>query len=130
MPAAQLGAWPAGFLARTGLAQIGGDGHDGPFTPASNTVLDTTMNGGRFEFTLVAIPPGVTVTVRGPYAAQVLSQGPVDVDGTLSADGASLGFNSNYAPGGGGPGGFAGGQGGLSFGSQWYGMNGQGPGGG
>jgi hypothetical protein len=111
-------------------AQIGGNGSDGPFTPTANTVIDTTANGGLFQFTVVTIPAGVTVTITGPSSATILSRGRVDIAGTLSANGASLGFNSNYVPGEGGPGGFRGGQGGLSFGSQWYGNNGLGPGGG
>lgn len=110
------------------LAQIGGNGSDGAFAPVANTTLDTANHGGVFQFTSVAIPAGVIVTIQGPNAATILCQGRVDIAGTLTADGASLGFNSNYSPGAGGPGGFAGGQGGLSFGGTWYSDPGLGPG--
>jgi hypothetical protein len=112
------------------LGQIGGNGSDGPLAPTSNLTLNTSTNGGVFQFTHVTIPAGVTVTLVGPNPATILSQGAVDISGTLNANGTSLGFNTNNVPGAGGPGGFAGGQGGLAFGGQWYGTNGQGPGGG
>ena len=118
------------LCAAPAMSQIGGNGSDGALAPTSNITLNTASNGGVFQFTQITIPSGVTVTLTGPNAATLLSQGPVNIAGTLTANGTSLGFNSNYTPGAGGPGGFAGGQGGLSFGSQWYGNIGQGPGGG
>ena len=104
------------------LGQIGGNGSDGPFAPTSNITLNTSANGGVFQFTYVTIPAGVTVTLVGPNSATILSQGAVDISGTLNANGASLGFNTNNAPGAGGPGGFAGGQGGLAFGAAGIGQ--------
>lgn len=107
-----LAAAPAG-------AQIGGNGADGAFTPRTDTTLDTTRNGGVFQFTKIDIPAGVTVHLRGPNPARLLSQGPVVVAGTLEADGREV------EPG---PGGWRGGLTRLGFGVP--GGDGQGPGGG
>ncbi len=103
-------------------AQIGGNGSDGPFTPAVNTTLDTAINGGVFQFTTISIPAGVTVRALGPNPLILRVQGKVDIDGVLDASG----FHANLSSGGaGGPGGFAGGDGGVP-----WGQPGEGPGGG
>ncbi len=111
------------LLATTPIcAQIGGNGSDGPFTPAVNTTLDTAINGGVFQFTTISIPAGVTVRALGPNPLILRVQGKVDIDGVLNAEG----FVANGTSGGaGGPGGYAGGDGG----SPW-GQSGEGPGGG
>ena len=67
--------------------QIGGTGVDGPFTPMTSTVLDTTANGGVFQFTMIVIPSGVSVALTGTNPAVLQSQGVVDIAGTLGADG-------------------------------------------
>jgi hypothetical protein len=43
-----------------------GNGSDGVFNPTSNVLIDTTINGGIFNYTSFTIPAGVTVTARGP----------------------------------------------------------------
>src|SRR5262245_22131376 len=54
-------------------AQIGGNGSNGPLAPfAVETLLDTTANGGVFQFTSVNIRAGTTVRFVGPNPAIVL----------------------------------------------------------
>ncbi len=83
-----------------------GNGSDGPFAPTTHTVLDTTVNGGVFNFTYVDIPVGVTVTATGPFPLVLRCQGDVNVSGTLDLSGSDGAYPTGGA---GGPGGFAGG---------------------
>ncbi|MFH1533141.1 MAG: hypothetical protein ABIK09_20635 [Pseudomonadota bacterium] len=114
----------------------GGTGVDGAFTPAQDVVLDT--DAGPYEFTLVNIPAGVTVTAKGSLPLELLVQGGVDIDGDIVLDGVDGGNgysaccgnpygNASAGEGGErGPGGFDGGAGGGA-GAGW---DGGGPGGG
>lgn len=108
-------------LAATAPAQIGGDGSDGPFTPTTDTVLDTTA-GGVFQFTRASIPAGVTVRGRGPNPLVLRVQGDFDLAGTLDISGSAANGSTGGAAG---PGGFPGGDGRLNQGAA-----GAGPGGG
>lgn len=101
----------AGILVPTPIAQVYGSGANGPFAPTADTTLDTSANGGVFEFTSIAIPAGVTVTLVGPNPAVLLCQGTADIAGTLDASGAPMTFGAAppWAGTAGGPGGFAGG---------------------
>ena len=96
-------------------AQIGGNGSDGAFVPSKDTVIDTRWNGGKFNFTKIVIPKGVTVTVIGPNPAILFVTGLVRIDGVLSASGRAqspgpAGFkggdhlSNGLGPGGGGAG--------------------------
>ncbi|MEZ5966384.1 MAG: hypothetical protein R3F56_21290 [Planctomycetota bacterium] len=109
-------------------AQIGGNGSSGPLTPAADVTLDTTANGGVFQFTTIAIPAGVTVRLRGPNPAVILCRGSASIAGDLEADaqgpmpgpGGWRGGTSTVGLGvvgetGHGPGGGAGALGGLSM---------------
>jgi hypothetical protein len=99
-------------------AQVYGTGANGALAPTTNITLDTTPNGGVFEFTSINIPAGVTVRLTGSNPAILLCLGSVTIAGQLDASGfdSSTGFGSA-----GGPGGYAGGG---------IGQPGQGPGGG
>lgn len=101
----------AGFLVAAPIAQVYGSGANGPLTPTADTTLDTSANGGVFEFTNIAIPAGVTVRLVGPNPAVLLCQGTANIAGTLDASGASMSFGATPPSVGtaGGPGGFAGG---------------------
>ncbi|MBI1853596.1 MAG: hypothetical protein HYR85_24935 [Planctomycetes bacterium] len=69
---------------------IGGSGIDGIFPPAGSgtaIVLDTTANGGAFQFTSFSIPSGTTVNVTGPNPLRVRSIGDVTIDGVIHGDG-------------------------------------------
>lgn len=101
----------------------GSTGADGAFSPATNTVL-TLPPDGKFNFTTVNIPTGVTVTFT-PNAANtpvtILTSGNVVIDGTINIngqDGASVNSGTMVIPigsgGTGGPGGFGGGAGGIA----------------
>src|SRR5262249_12803188 len=97
--------------AAAACAQIGGNGSDGAFTPSTNLSLDTTNNGGLFQFTAIAIPAGITVRVIGANPARVLCTGLVGIRGTLDvraggyAGGIAFRGPINYATDGQGPGG-------------------------
>ena len=112
------------LLAAQSFAQIGGSGRDGPFTPTSNVTLDTSRNGGVYEYTLIKIPMNVEVKASGPNPLILRSRASVEIHGTLSCDG-----EFNFSSGGaGGPGGYDGGNGGRRPG--FAGIRGSGPGGG
>jgi len=104
----------------------GSTGADGAFAPSFNTVLQIPESG-VFNFTTVTIPANIVVTfpinVRNPPVT-ILATGDVTINGTINLNGADA---ANSLPGAGGPGGFAGGQGGLV---NQNGKNGGGPGGG
>lgn len=113
----------ASVLTAGASAQVYGNGSDGALAPTSNLTLDTTANGGVFQFTSIQIPAGVTVHLTGPNPATLLCQGAVNVAGRLDADAPEtlwlVGTHQyNTASG---PGGFQGGG---------YSENGYGPGGG
>src|SRR5262249_48371409 len=105
-----LGA--AFLVASSASAQIGGNGSDGVLTPSTDITLDTTNNGGLFQFTTIAIPVGVTVKLRGPNAARLLCQGSVEISGTLDADAGAApgpgGWDAGWQTTGEGPGGGSG----------------------
>jgi hypothetical protein len=99
-------------------AQLYGDGHDGALAPTADLTLDTSANGGVFQFTSIHIPQGVTVRLTGSNPAQLLCRGAVDIAGSLDAS--APGSVWTYAPIWGyvvsaisssqpGPGGYAGG---------------------
>ena len=73
-------------LAASLSAQTYGNGQDGALAPTSDITLDTTANGGVFQFTSIAIPAGVTVHLRGSNAARLLCTGGVSIAGTLEGD--------------------------------------------
>jgi hypothetical protein len=102
-----------------------GDGSDGAFEPTANVNLDTTINGGVFNFTTVNVPVGVVVTASGPNPLRIRVQGPVLIEGELRGDGSST---ASHVGGAGGPGGGDGGVGGVGVGAT--GLNGIGLGGG
>lgn len=104
-------------------ASIGGDGHHGAFDPALGNALgngvyefDTdhtvipasnTMTGvaalvtdGRYHFTDLVIPAGVTVRFRGAAPVRLFVRGSVRIDGVLDANANPL---PPYAPGWGTP---------------------------
>ena len=125
-------AWPVSAQAFSS----GSTGADGAFAPTANTTV-TLPPSGVFNFTTVNIPPGVTVTFT-PNSTNtpvtILASGDVTNAGTINLNGAN-GIPSGPTgllinPGGaGGPGGFAGGNGGTQDGSIAPTV-GQGPGGG
>jgi hypothetical protein len=95
-------------------AQIGGNGSDGPFIPFfPEVLLDTTRNGGVFQFSQVLIQQAVTVRILGPNPAVILCTGPVDVRGSVSV---SAGNNGGPPGPGGHPGGVTGSPGQPGFG--------------
>ncbi|MBM4355546.1 MAG: hypothetical protein FJ109_17455, partial [Deltaproteobacteria bacterium] len=133
-------AWGSGILTAKG-SDFGGSGIDGEFHATQDLVVDTSVNGGVFQYTLYQVEKGVTVKVVGPNPYVVKVQGDVVVDGWVRADG-GLGASACStqtgppAPPGGqplpggaaGPGGHKGGDGGGGFGQA--GGTGEGPGGG
>lgn len=58
-------------------------GSDAGFTPT----VSGTLAGGSYSFTSFTIPAGVTITVTGGDPLDVDVSGPVEIDGTLAADG-------------------------------------------
>jgi hypothetical protein len=97
---------------------IGGSGVDGAFPPpgaGSPIVLDTSANGGVFQFTSFAIPAGTVVRADGPSPLVIRSIADATIDGALIADGhdgqPGRGNDASASEGGaGGPGGFRGGR--------------------
>ena len=78
-----------------------GNGSDGAFAPTSNVLIDTTVNGGVFNYTSFTIPAGVTVTARGPNPLVIKCLGDVTIDGVLDlkgGDGIVAIFLSTHAP--------------------------------
>jgi hypothetical protein len=91
----------------------GSTGADGAFNPTANTVLQVPA-GGVFNFTTVNIPSGVVVSFAKSASndpVTILAQGDVYIAGTIGVSG--QGGQTLNVPGTGGPGGFAGGQGGT-----------------
>jgi hypothetical protein len=140
MDAPTTAEWGGGVLT-TSTAAFSGDGSDGDFHAVADTLVDTTQNGGLFQYTSFVVDPGVTVTVTGPNAYVVKVTGNVDIGGWLRADGApglnacQVKVGAPVPPGGvalaggaGGPGGGKGGDGGAGFGQA--GVSGEGAGGG
>lgn len=56
-------------------------------TMAFNPVSDTTLPSGEHRFTSVRIPAGVTVRTNAPGVLQILSQGPVVIEGIIDVSG-------------------------------------------
>lgn len=108
------------LVAVPAAAQVYGSGVHGALAPTANLTLDTTANGGVFEFTSITIPAGVTVRLVGPNPAILLCRGPVTIAGTLDASGFDWSLQAPTTATAGGPGGYAG---------SYYGF-GSGPGGG
>lgn len=104
----------------------GSSGIDGDLTPTASIVKQIPDNG-VFNFGVVNIPTGVTVTFTKNAAntpVTILATGDVTIGGTISVNGS----NGSYIVGGvGGPGGFSGGGGGTL---KLIGRRGEGPGGG
>ncbi|MBL8739392.1 MAG: hypothetical protein JNL12_23395 [Planctomycetes bacterium] len=94
-------------------AQIGGDGRHGSFDPTFGPIVEpgvylwqtdnltipasATLDGqtqvvtdGRFYFTDLVVPAGITVRFRGPVPARLFVRGRVDVQGTIDASGADM----------------------------------------
>lgn len=89
------------------IAQCGnfGTGVDGAYAPSSST----TLAGGTYNYTSFTIPAGVTITVTGASPLVIYSEGAVNIDGTLNANGAN-GINGvTFSNGGAGGLGVAGG---------------------
>jgi len=108
-------------------------GADGAFSPTVDTTLTMPLSG-IFNFTTVTVPTGVTVTFTPNIAntpVTLLATGDVSIDGVMSVNGENgqgpiVGALVN--PGGvGGPGGFAGGHGGIPGASNILGSMGHGP---
>jgi hypothetical protein len=140
MSAETTAAWGSGVLTVKG-SDFGGSGVDGEFHAVQDTVVDTTVNGGVFQYSLYQVDKGVTVKVIGPNPYVVKVQGDAVIDGWVRADGglgasACSTLTGPPAPPGGqplvggaaGPGGYKGGDGGAGFGQN--GGTGEGPGGG
>ncbi|MCR9248528.1 MAG: hypothetical protein NXI31_26170 [bacterium] len=108
-PQVSSGIWANG--AHTGL--IGGDGRHGSFDPTvgteispgvyefdtGNTVIPAsqahsgqaeTITDGRYFFTDLVIPAGVTVRFVGPVPAVLRVRGQAEIHGTLSLDGEAM----------------------------------------
>ena len=114
----------------TALAQTfssGSTGTDGAYAPSCAptpcTVTEPLPLSGVFNYTTVTIPAGVTVRYTRNAAntpVTMLATGDVTVAGTINLNGdsgATTGASSTFNLGGsGGPGGFDGGNGGLSTG--------------
>lgn len=117
-------AYAAGF-------NSGSTGADGPFNPATNVTL-TVPPDGRFNFTTINIPVGVTVTfTRNSNNTPVyfLASGDVVINGTIDVSGGDAGTPTDGTLQGlGGPGGYDGGRGGTT--PSVAGGDGLGPGGG
>ncbi len=97
-------------FAPVAAAQIYGNGHDGALAPITDVVLDTSLHGGVFEFTSIAVPFGVTVHLVGSNPAVLLCQGSVTIAGKIEADGkGSVWGATQQSAQAGGPGGFGGG---------------------
>ena len=117
----------------------GSTGADGAFAPTADTVLTLPANG-IFNFTDVTVPAGVTVTFARNAANTpvfILAAGDILIDGKIDVGGAdslaAVGPNpqpTDNEPGLGGPGGYHGGQGAVSYSPRVRGSNGLGPGGG
>jgi hypothetical protein len=115
----------------------GSTGALGAFNPASNTTVVLPADG-ILNYTTVNIPAGVTVTFQANSAntpVTMLAQGNVTIAGTINVSGTNAapatGSSSAQIAGSlGGPGGFAGGQGGLRGVFNRDGAAGRGPGGG
>ncbi|MEQ8766865.1 MAG: Ig-like domain-containing protein [Planctomycetota bacterium] len=108
----------------------GGFAIHGEFAPTSDVTLNTdsqvmtdllgrqvTVTDGRFFFSRVAIPSGVTVRGVGSNPLRIFSSGDITVNGTIDVSGQDAAEVRDEetvggSPGQGGPGGFPGGRGG------------------
>jgi len=104
-PLASGDVWENGALVP---ATLGGDGRHGSFQPTESLQLSTdytvipgantldgrpvTVTDGRFYFTDLVVPAGVTVRFTGSVPAQLFVRGRVDVQGTISVDADDLPF--------------------------------------
>lgn len=61
-----------------------GDGSEGDYAPTA----DGTLTAGVHRFRSMTIPAGVTIRAVGTEALQLLSRGPVQIDGVLDLSGA------------------------------------------
>jgi len=95
---------------------LGGNGADGAFVAtAGDTQLDTTANGGVFNFTRFVVPPGARVIFSGAFPARVRVLRRADIQGMLDLRGGAgetAVFRGQVTAGGvAGPGGGRGGRG-------------------
>lgn len=113
------------------------NGTDWAFWSGKTQTFDMSARAnGTWNFTTIDVPGGVTVRFKknvGNTPVRWLASGEVTINGTIDVSGE---FGANSLPSGiaaqGGPGGFPGGRGGLSFNASasFVGQPGQGPGGG
>jgi hypothetical protein len=135
--AATTATWGGGKTSPAATT-FAGSGKDGPFVPDTDTVVDTAVGGGVFEYTQFHVPAGVTVWVKGPHPWRVNVQGDAVIDGTIRSqgepglhvcakpDGSGALASGAPVPGGaGGAGGSQGGAGGAGYGAE--GEAGEGP---
>lgn len=122
-PEATTALWGANGTLTPAAAGFG-DGSDGEFAPAGDVILDTA--NGPFQYTSVHIPGNVTVTVTGDAPLEILVQGEVLLEGTISVAGGAgdhaLGVDGGNSPLGGagvagGSNGGSGAAGGVELGS-------------
>jgi hypothetical protein len=127
-----------GWIAAVGTASgqlfsSGSTGADGAFNPTASVTV-TLPADGVLNYTTVTIPAGVTVKFSKNAAntpVTMLATGDVTISGTIDLNGVSGVFGNGITPsigGAGGPGGFDGGNGGLSPNVAF--TDGKGPGGG
>lgn len=110
---AQWGTQAVGIL--TAGVGIGGSGADGPLIVPQDSVvtLDTSVNGGFFNFTVVELPASSSIQVRGPNPLRIFSTSDITLHGRILLEG-GRGLDGMFQqgeltiPGGaGGPGGGA-----------------------
>ena len=93
----------------------GSTGVDGAFNPSTSVTLALPTNG-IFNFTDVTVAAGVVVTFTANASntpVRILASGDVTIDGTVRVDGEAGGPFNDSSAGAAGPGGHAGGRGGL-----------------
>jgi hypothetical protein len=121
---------PLGSAFATGF-NSGSTGADGAFSPASSVTLQVPPNG-KFNYTTISIPFGVTVTFTrnsNNTPVYLLATGDVTINGNIDASGTDGGVTGDTTlQGRGGPGGMDGGRGGTI--PSVPGGDGLGPGGG
>ena len=131
-PAAVDGGACCGFATcRADCAPCGtcGDGSEGALEPSADLVLP----GGVHRFESVRIPAGVTLGTRGTLPLQILSRGPVVIEGVVDASGGGgtpsvCGEHTTVAGGVGVAGGGDGGATSEPFGARGFGVGGGGGG--
>src|ERR1041385_8407477 len=70
-----------------------GNGADGVYSATTNT----TLEGGTYNFSSFSIAAGVTVTVTGSSPLVIQCTGPVNIQGTLSANGGNGGDGVTFS---------------------------------